>query len=98
MSFQEHKQITKTFGIELSTEEKYKFTVETRNQKPPIIRRKNGGFLSSYHYSQMKLDDFNGNYVLSHNFKSVKSKNIQGSNEDSLLSDDDFLINFYIRK
>ena len=46
MSFQKLKQITKTYGIELSTEEKYKFTGKTRNQKTPIIRRKDGGYLS----------------------------------------------------
>lgn len=38
MSFQELKQIKKTFGIGLSTDEKYKFTGKTWNQKPPIVR------------------------------------------------------------
>jgi len=58
MNFNELKQVTKTFGIELSTEEKHKFTGKPRKHVLPVIRRKDGGFLSSYHESQSKIDDF----------------------------------------
>jgi hypothetical protein len=58
MSFHELKQVTKTFGIELSSEEKHKIVGKTRAQTHPVIRRKDGGFISSYHESQAKIDDF----------------------------------------
>ena len=57
-----------------------------------------GGYLSSYSESQMKLDDFNENFVFPHNSMSVKSQKIQSSKEDSLLTNDDSLIDFYIRR
>ena len=60
MSFQELKQVTKTFGIELSSEEKHRFVGKPRRQKHPMIRRKDGGFLSIYHHNQCKIDDFMG--------------------------------------
>ena len=60
MSFQELKQVTKTFGIELSSEEKHRFVGNPRSKKLPMIRRKDGGFLSSYSKSQCKIDDFIG--------------------------------------
>jgi hypothetical protein len=46
----------------------------------------------------MKLDDFNENYAFPHKSTSAKSQKIQSSNEDSLLTNDDSLIDFYIRK
>ena len=98
MSFQELKQITKTFGIELSTEEKYKFTGKTRNRKSPIIRRKNGGFLSSYCKDQRKIDDFmDGNGFLGKKVVKKSCKN-RVSDGDVLLRNDDSLAFFYIRK
>ena len=98
MSFQELKQITKVFGIELSSEEKHKIVGKSRKHKHPVIRRKDGGYLSSYSEFQMKTDDFNENYVFPHKSTTVKSQKIQSSNEDSLLTNDDSLIDFYIRK
>ena len=98
ISFQELKQVTKTFGIELSSEEKHRIIGKLRKHKLPVIRRKDGGFLSSYSESQMKLDDFNEEEGFPHKSMSVKSQKIQSSNEDSLLTNDDSLIDFYIRK
>ena len=98
ISFQELKQVTKTFGIELSSEEKHRIIGKPRKHKLPVIRRKDGGFLSSYSESQMKLDDFNEEEGFPHKSMSVKSQKIQSSNEDSLLTNDDSLIDFYIRK
>ena len=98
ISFQELKQVTKVFGIELSSEEKHRIIGKLRKHKLPVIRRKDGGFLSSYSESQMKLDDFNEEEGFPHKSMSVKSQKIQSSNEDSLLTTDDSLIDFYIRK
>jgi hypothetical protein len=98
MSFQELKQVTRVFGIELSSEEKHRIIGKPGKRMLPVIRRKDGGFLSSYHKSQMKLDDFNENYAFPHKSTSAKSQKIQSSNEDSLLTNDDSLIDFYIRK
>ena len=58
MSFQELKQVTKTFGIELSSEEKHRFIGRSKNHKSPVIRRKDGGYLSSFHENQLKIDDY----------------------------------------
>ena len=99
MSFQELKQITKTFGIELSSEEKYKIIGKQKpSKKIPIIRRKDGGFLSSYHNSQSKIDDYMGNkeFFGKNCSKKVCKKDV--SVEDSLLSDDVSLAFFYIRR
>jgi len=58
MSYQELKQVTKTFGIELSPDEKHKFAGKPKKRMLPVIRRKDGGFLSSYHQNQKNLDEF----------------------------------------
>jgi hypothetical protein len=58
MSFQELKQVTKTFGIELSSEERHKFVGKSRKHKFPVISRKDGGFLSSFNKNQLKIDDY----------------------------------------
>ncbi|MHA2040033.1 MAG: hypothetical protein ACW98X_26775, partial [Promethearchaeota archaeon] len=89
---------TKIFGIELSTDEKYKYTGKTRDQKSPIIRRKDGGFLSSYCKDQRKIDDFmDGNGFFG---KKVVKKSCNNfvSDGDVLLRNDDSLAFFYIRK
>jgi hypothetical protein len=97
MSFQELKQVTRVFGIELSSEEKHRIIGKPGKRMLPVIRRKDGGFLSSYHKSQSKIDDFNEKEVFPHKSLSAKSRKIQSSNEDSLLTNDDSLIDFYIR-
>ena len=98
MSFQELKQITKTFGIELSTDEKYKFTGKPRIHKPPVIRRKDGGFLSSYCKDQWKIDDFMGKTGFLGKKVIKKSCKNEVSDDDYLLTNDDSLAFFYIRK
>ena len=98
MSFQELKQVTKVFGIELSSEEKHKFVGKSRRHKLPVIRRKDGGFLSSYHKNQSKIDDYMGETgFLGKNDLKKPCKN-RVSDDDSLLSDDVSLAFFYIRK
>jgi len=98
MSFQELKQVTRVFGIELSSEEKHRIIGKPGKRILPVIRRKDGGFLSSYKESQMKLDDFIEKDVFPHKSLFVKSRKIQSSNEDPLLENGDSLIDFYIRK
>jgi hypothetical protein len=58
MSFQKLKQVKKTFDIELTSEEKHKIIGKPMNNKHPIIRRKDGGYLSSFHNNQLKIDDY----------------------------------------
>lgn len=94
MSFQKLKQVTKTFSIELSSKEKYKFTGKSRKHKPPSIHRKYGGFLSGYHKNQLKIDD----YMDETGFlgkKVAKSLKNNVSVDDSLLKNDDSLVSFY---
>jgi len=55
MNYQELKQVTRVFGIELSTEEKHRFVGKTRKQRFPVIRRKYGGFHSNFHKDQQKI-------------------------------------------
>ena len=98
ISFQELKQVTKTFGIELSSEEKHRIIGKPRKHKVPIIRRKDGGFLSSYHKSQCKIDDFMCETgFLGKNSSKNPCKN-RVSENDALLTNDDSLAFFYIRR
>ncbi len=98
ISFQELKQVTKTFGIEFSSEEKHKIIGRTRRHKLPVIRRKEGGFLSSYSESQCKIDDFMGNsgFFGKNDLKNPCKNRV--SENDALLTNDDSLAFFYIRK
>jgi len=97
MSFPELKQITKTFGIELSREEKYKFIGKSRKHKLPVIRRKDGGFLSSFHKDQLKIDDYMGETGFLGKNVSKKSCKNRVSDDEVLLTNDDSLAFFYIR-
>lgn len=94
MSFQELKQITKTFGIELSTDDKYKYTGKIKGHKPPVARRRDGGFLSSYCKDQCKIDDFSSKKSFFGRKVIKKSCKNNVSDGDILLSDDDSLAFF----
>ena len=97
MSFQELKQVTKVFGIELSSEEKHKFVGKSRKQRLPVIRRKDGGFLSSFHKNQLKIDDYmDETGFLGKNDSKKPCKN-RVSDDDVLLTNGDSLAFFYIR-
>jgi hypothetical protein len=57
IKFNDLKELSKLFNIELNIKEKN----ELFGRKPikhPIIRRKEGGFLSSYSKYQTNLDDY----------------------------------------
>jgi hypothetical protein len=46
------------FGVELSREEKHDYARLRKNQVIPVIRKKEGGFLSGLKKNQASLDDF----------------------------------------
>ena len=58
ISYQELKSITKVFGVNLDNVEKQNYVKFKDRRAFPIIRKKTGGFLSSYRDSQAKIDDF----------------------------------------
>jgi len=58
LSYQELKSIAKVFGVDLSTDEKQKYVRVPDSRTIPIIRKKNGGFISSFKKNQVQLDDF----------------------------------------
>ena len=60
MSFQELKQVTKTFGIELSSEEKQKIIDKAKKIKIIYYLKKDSRFLSNYHKFQSKIIDYVG--------------------------------------
>jgi len=58
LSYQELKSITKFFSVDLSSDEKHRYVRPKQNRVIPVIRKKNGGFLSSFKKNQARLDDF----------------------------------------
>ena len=58
ISYQELKSISKVFGVNLSRSEKQEYVRHIRNRSIPIIRKEDGGFLSSLKRNQARLDDF----------------------------------------
>jgi len=99
LSYQELKSITKVFGVNLSRDEKQDYVRPIRNRSIPIIRKKDGGFLSSLKKNQAKLDDFMaGNDFLGKNHGYQVLKNHGVSKQVSLRENDDSLAFFYIRR
>jgi|GEM_PF-1188462 len=97
ISYQELKSITKVFGVDLPVDEKKKYVKLPNKHMIPIIRKKNGGFLSSLKKNQMRLDDFNGkNGFFGRNGQRNRRKT-QGSEQGSLLENEDSLVDFCIR-
>lgn len=98
ISYQELKSISKVFGVNLDSGERQRLAKLKENRVFPVIRRKNGGFLSSIKKNQAKLDDFMGENGFLGKFDSVKLQKIHHSKNDSLLENCDSLVDFYIRK
>jgi hypothetical protein len=97
LSYQELKSITKVFGVDLSRDEKYRYVRPKQNHVIPVIRKKNGGFLSSLKKNQARLDDFTPkNGFLGKNGKKNHRKK-QGFKNGSLLENVDSLVDFCIR-
>jgi hypothetical protein len=98
LSYQELKSITKVFGVDLSADEKHNYVRVPNRHSIPIIRKKNGGFLSSLKKNQARLDDFSvKNGFLGKNSQKNHRKN-QVFNFDSLLENVDSLVDFCIRR
>jgi len=97
LSYQELKSITRVFGVDLSRDEKHKIVKLPNRNVLPIIRKKNGGFLSSLKKNQVRLDDFTDETgFLGRNGRRYHRKN-QGSENGSLLENGDSLVDFCIR-
>jgi hypothetical protein len=90
-------QISKVFDVNLSIVEKNDIIGKRSNKIIPVIRKKEGGFMSSYHKFQMKLDDFYENDGLPHKNLLKVHSDIHSPKRDSLLGNDDSLIDFCIR-
>lgn len=92
ISYQELKSISKVFGVNLSRQEKHDYARPRENHMLPVIRKKEGGFLSSLKKNQVSLDDFHGeNGFLGRNqhHKGLKNQGftrqeVLRENEDSL--------------
>jgi hypothetical protein len=97
ISYQELKSITKVFGVNLDDVEKQRIVRYKENRAFPIIRKKSGGFLSSYKKNQMILDDFIDETALLRKNLSKKRQKVQRSQQDSLLINDDSFVEFCIR-
>jgi hypothetical protein len=89
--------ISRVFGVNLSVVEKRNLLDKKDRRVPPIIRRKDGGFLSSFKGNQMKLDDFIDEIgFLGKNSSRPEQKNHVFKN-GSLLENGDSLVDFCIR-
>ncbi len=97
LSYQELKSITKVFGVDLLVDEKQKYLRLPERHTIPIIRKKNGGFLSSLKKNQARLDDFTDETgFLGRNDRRNHQKN-QDPKIGSLLENGDSLVDFCIR-
>jgi hypothetical protein len=99
ISYQELKSISKVFGVNLSREEKHEYARPRKNQVIPVIRKKEGGFLSSIKKNQASLDDFhdeNGFLGRKQWYGRGKKQGVQ--KQGSLRENEGSLAFFYIRR
>jgi hypothetical protein len=98
LSYQELKSISKVFGVDLSADEKQNYVRIPERHTVPIIRKKNGGFLSSLKKNQARLDDFiaKNSFLGKNGQKNHRKK--QEFKTRSLLENVDSLVDFCIRK
>jgi len=97
ITYLELSRMSQVFGVNLSIVEKNDLLNRKQDRVFPIIRRKDGGFLSSFKGSQAKLDDFvdeTGFLLKKTNKSSVKNRS---SKTDSLLTNSDSFSFFCIR-
>jgi len=98
INYWELASVSRIFGVNLSTEEKHSYFGRQPEINLRIVRRKDGGFMSSYKKNQMNLDDFMcNNAFLGNSIQKNVRKNHVFEN-DSYLKNDDSLVDFYIRK
>ena len=89
---------SKVFGVNLSREEKHEYARPRKNHVLPLIRKKEGGFLSSLKKNQASLDDFhdeNGFLGRKQWYGREKKQGVQ--KQRSLRKNEDSLAFFYIR-
>jgi hypothetical protein len=99
ISYQELKSISKVFGVNLSREEKHDYARPRKNHIIPLIRKKEGGFLSSLKKNQVSLDDFHGKSgFLGRNQRHKGLKNQGFTRQATLRENEDSLAFFYIRR
>jgi hypothetical protein len=99
ISYQELKSISKVFGVNLSREEKHDYARPRKNHMIPVIRKKEGGFLSSLKKNQVSLDDFHGKSgFLGRNQCRKGLKNQGFTRQEVLRENEDSLAFFYIRR
>jgi hypothetical protein len=96
ISYQELKRISKAFDVELDTKEKQRLMRTKPKPVTPIIRKKEGGYLSSIQRSQTCLDDFKGKKPFLGKKQSQMDKKLQATISEILREIEDSLVEFYI--
>jgi hypothetical protein len=94
ISYQDLKWVTKVFGVSLDAQEKQDMVRFKHNDL--ILRKKDGGFLSSNRQSQTRRDDFQGKKPFLGKDQSQKSKKLQDTISDFLREIEDSLVESYI--
>jgi hypothetical protein len=97
ISYQELKSITKVFGINLDTEEKHRIVRFKESRTIPIIRKKNGGYMSSLKKNQTRLDDFDHKTSFFGKNEIQNEQKIQSTISDLLQEINDSLVELYLR-
>ncbi len=97
ISYQELKSISKVFGVNLDTVEKQRIVRFKESRAPPIIRKKNGGYMSSLKKTQARLDDFDNITSFLGKNEIQKKQKIQNTISNILQEIDDSLVELHIR-
>jgi len=97
ISYQELKSISKVFGVNLDTVEKQRIVRFKESRAPPIIRKKNGGYMSSLKKTQARLDDFDNIISFLGKNEIQKKQKIQNTISNILQEIDDSLVELHIR-
>ncbi len=97
ISYRELKSITKVFGINLDTVEKQRIVRFKESRAPPIIRKKNGGYMSSLKKTQARLDDFDNITSFLGKNEIRKKQKMQNTISNLLQEINDSLVELYIR-
>lgn len=98
ISYQELKSVSKAFGVDLSKEAKHDYVRLRKNHVIPVIRKKEGGFLSSLRKNQASLYDFHGeNSFLGRKQQYKREKKQEVQRQEALRENEDSLAFFYIR-
>ncbi len=83
ISYHDLARMSQVFGVNLSSVEKNQLRGKKEKRVLPIIRRKDGGFMSSYKKNQTNLDDFMDNNGFLGNFVNKNARKNHFSDKDS---------------